>query len=298
MSKTALTAGLLLAGLTSLHGIAGAAPQTVLKQKDQEKIGRLFSKYFEATQDEKGVHDALEKVQKELEKIGKKHGDDPLQAALSLSGDLGKALWFATDYNKTARKIKGGAVSPAELEDAEISYAILAPSKYKPKDGPYPLILAIPGLTGGENQKSSDHLIEDWKNGDIRDSAFVVACDMPAAAEDWGRLEAEGGGPGGIARVMYVFREIRNTAAIDFDRVYVAGRGLGGVEAALRLANMFPHLFAGVIGRAGDAPRTDRRDELPQPAVLLRRRRRRRDEVQGHGGHGRLRRPDHDRSGR
>jgi len=260
MSKSALALGIVLLGSSTLALAAGPttlAPQTVLKEKDHKKIGREIADYFEAVQEEEGIHDALEDVQEELEKVGKKQDkDDPLQAALSLSADLGRALWYATDYNKTSRNFKGGSVEGEELEDLEIGYAVMAPSKYRPKNGPYPLILAIPGLKGGENKKSTDHLIEDWKNGDIRDGAFVVACDMPADAADWNKISepSSDGSPGGLARLMYVFRELRNTAAIDFDRVYVAGRGLGGVETALRLAQTFPHLFAGVIGRAGDAP--------------------------------------------
>lgn len=265
MSKNALATGLVFLGLTSLAGAAswtGLVPQTVLKDKDHKSLGRRFADYFEATREEKGVHEALEKVQKDLEKFGKKYADDgvePLQAALALSADLGQALWFATDYTKTARQIKGGSVEAEEIEDLQVTYAVMAPDKYKVKSGPYPLILAIPGLTGGENQKSTDHLIEDWKNNDLRDGAFVVACDMPAEAADWNKIiePASDGSPGGIARLMYVFREVRDVAAIDFDRVYIAGRGPAGVESALRLANTFPHLFAGVIGRAGDAPEID-----------------------------------------
>jgi hypothetical protein len=40
--------------------------------------------------------------------------------------------------------------------------------------------------------------------------------------------------------------------AVDFDQVFVAGKG-AGVSAALELAQFFPDRWAGVIGRTGDA---------------------------------------------
>lgn len=236
-----------------------ASPQEVLKPKDQQKIGRRIADYLEAFDKEKGITEAQEGLQKELEKIGKKHGDDPLQAALALSADLGKALYYSTDYNASARKVKGGSVETyeAEFNGAEISYSVWAPKKYKPKDGPYPLILAIPGVdSGGKNQRSQDHLIEDWKDADLRAGAVIVAFDMPEDREAWAAMSSAEGQPGGVPTVMVPFGRVRTTYAIDFDRVFLAGRG-PGVAAAVNLAAMYPHLFAGVIGRAGDVGDTD-----------------------------------------
>ena len=83
----------------------------------------------------------------------------------------------------------------------------------------------------------------------------VAACpEMPANGADWL-------GTPGVATALILFRTIYEEWAIDFDQVYLAGRG-AGVEAALSIAGKFPERFAGVIGRAGDAG--------PTPAPLAR----------------------------
>jgi hypothetical protein len=50
---------------------------------------------------------------------------------------------------------------------------------------------------------------------------------------------------------MGTLKELRETYAVDADRVYLVGRG-PGVAAAMSLASRYPHLFAGVVGQAGD----------------------------------------------
>lgn len=231
-----------------------------LKEKDQEKLGKLFANYIEAREAESEIIEAQEALQKELEKIGKKRAKDgqtSLQAALSLSGDLGRAYYYATDYNKSARSVKPGSISDGTLEltwpaPSTLSYAAWAPPKYKPKDGPYPIILAIPDLVGGKPMKAAEHLMQEWEDGALRGECIIVAIDMPEDVAAWKTLKAGEDLPGGVASVMFVFRELRTMYAIDFDRVFLAGRG-PGVDAALEIAARFPHVFAGVIGRAGDA---------------------------------------------
>ncbi len=232
-----------------------------LKERDHEKIGKLIAGYFDARREESGISDAQEDLAKELEKLGKKHakdGEQPLQGALTLSADLGRALYFATDYSKTARKLDTGSIESRTIEvsfpsDSEISYALWTPSKYKVKDGPYPVLIVLPGLLGGEPMKASEHIIQNWVNNDLRDGCVIAAINMPPVISDWKELATEDDQPGGAARAMYVFAELRDNVAIDFDRVFLAGHGQPAVEAALEIAARYPHMFAGVIGRAGDA---------------------------------------------
>jgi pimeloyl-ACP methyl ester carboxylesterase len=68
---------------------------------------------------------------------------------------------------------------------------------------------------------------------------------MPADPEDWEGRE-------GIGRVIVLMRAVYEEYGVDFDRIYLAGHGLG-VATALGIAEKFPDRFAGVIGRSGDA---------------------------------------------
>ena len=253
-----LLAGLGLAPAAARAAAPPAAAAQTLKEADQEKIGRLFAKYIEARGEEKGINEAQEAIQKELEKLGKRQeGNSPLQAALALSADLGRAYYYSVDYVKSSRQVKAGAIETREIEvtypsETTISYSVWTPAKYKPREGPYALILALPGVEGGVVEKSSEHLVQHWQSGELRDQCIIAALDLPEDLESWDDLEASGAKPGGVSSLLFVFKELRDNWAIDFDRVFLAGRG-PGVDAALRIGAKYPHLFAGVIGRTGVA---------------------------------------------
>jgi hypothetical protein len=61
------------------------------------------------------------------------------------------------------------------------------------------------------------------------------------------------GNEGGEGNMLWTLGQVVRNYALDFDRVYLAGRGRG-VEAAVTFAARYPERFAGVIGRSGDAP--------------------------------------------
>src|SRR5258706_482646 len=85
---------------------------------------------------------------------------------------------------------------------------------------------------------------------DTRENALIVAVTMPEDGKQW--LEAGSREqPGGFANMMLTMREVRAKYAIDYDRIFIAGRG-EGVAAALAIAGRAPDRFAGVLGRAGD----------------------------------------------
>jgi hypothetical protein len=119
------------------------------------------------------------------------------------------------------------------------------PDGYRPSSGPYPLLIAVPPMKDGKPMTGEQFLQEHWLDSAVRDAAVIAAPDMPENVDEWTQNA-------GIGRLMQTFANVRDTVAIDFDRVYLVGRG-EGVHAALSLAAMFPHLFAGVVGRAGDA---------------------------------------------
>jgi hypothetical protein len=223
------------------------AAEELLKPAEHQSLGKKIAKYFEANSKNEGIDKAKEEISKELESLRKKLKDkDPLTSPT----DLGKALWQAYGY-ETAKGVKKGKVDtrsfPAKAygEKATLSYAIWVPAKYDPRR-PYPVIFAIPE----KGVKPSDHITEKWVDASLRENALLVAVQMPAELEAWNKVGGAGE-QGGYANLLLTFKDVRESYAIDFDRVFLAGRG-EGVAAAMHIAGRAPHRFAGVIGRSGD----------------------------------------------
>lgn len=218
----------------------------LLKPSDHEALGKQFAALTEAKQANKGIDKAQAAIAEELERIKKKlKGRDPL----SLTTDLGRALWQSFGYE--AKGIKKGKVAsftvsvPFYGENAKLEYAVYTPTKYNHKQ-PYPLILCIPD----KGVKPETHITEKWIADVVRENAIIAACPMPDDPALW----TETGGvnkPGGIGNLLTVMKEMTRTYAVDYDRVYLVGRG-EGVAAALTIAARYPDRFAGVIGRSGD----------------------------------------------
>src|SRR5262249_43352232 len=156
----------------------------------------------------------------------------------------GKAMWQSYDY-ENAKGISKGKVKPLEYagkdDGIKFSYAIWSPAKYDPKKS-YPLILCIPE----KGVKPTDHVTEKWISPELRDNAILCSMSMPGDdVAAWSSPGAEGK-PGGGAHVLLAFKMVRDSFAIDFDRVYLAGTG-DGVAAALAIASRSPDRLAGVI---------------------------------------------------
>ena len=238
-------APLLVGAAFTRAGASAPSAEEALKPSDHEALGKELAAYNEAWRKSKGVDKARENVSASLEKIRKKvKSRDPL----SLTEDLGKALWQSYEY-ESAKNVKKGKVSDVKYAEAEqgfdLTYAVWAPAKYDPKKA-YPLIVCIPE----KGEKPSQHLTEKWLSQDIRDHAILAVVPMPEDVAMWSDVGAQGKWGGG-ANLFTVFREVRLTYAIDYDRVYIAGRG-DGVAAATTIASRNPDRFAGVIGRTGD----------------------------------------------
>ena len=223
--------------------------EALLKESDHKKIGKEIADCIEAFQEGKGRIKAEEKLSESIAKWSKKKpfkDKDPLFA----NADLGMSLWHAHEYDK--KKVTKGKVDTITVPtgppfDYEIEYCVWAPSKYKAKDGPYPLILCIPDA----GQRPFDHITEDWVLGGLRDQVILAAIPMPEDVAAWSQVGGAGT-QGGLANMFTVLKEMTRNYAIDFDKVFVAGKG-AGVAAALELSQFFPDRFAGVIGRTGDA---------------------------------------------
>lgn len=243
MTKRSRNALVLFACLVA---VSGALPfrEDPLRPSDHDALGKQFAAYLKAKRKDEGTDKARAQIADELERIRKKvKGRD----ALALTMDLGKALWQSYDY-ENARGVTKGKVKEISYkeEGLELNYALWAPAKYDPKKA-YPLILCIPE----KGVKITDHLTEKWISQEIRENAILAGVPMPGDDLSVWSEAGEPGKPGGGANVLTVFREVSHTYAIDFDRIYLAGRG-EGVAAALAIANRYPDRLAGVIGRSGD----------------------------------------------
>lgn len=255
MPKTTLTAAtaclVLLASAalptaaTSLTAPLSSQPDTLLKDSDHKKVGELMGACIEAYSEREGRRDAEAELKEAITKKWSKaaKGRDPL----SLSDDLAAALWYANDYGKV-KKIKKGRIDdftvplPMFGDDMVSDSAVWLPKKYAVKSQ-YPLVLCVPD----EGEKPEDHLNTHWAQSDLRDNAILIALDMPDDSEHWG----DSGKPG-EAILMLALRDAREKFAIDFDRVFLAGRG-PGVAAVMKIADRFSSRFCGIIGRTGDA---------------------------------------------
>lgn len=241
----------LLAALAQPAPSRATAAEELLKPAEHEALGKQLTAYMEAERKSTGVDKALENVAEEIEKLKKRTKRDPL----SLTSDLGKALWASFDYEKKSSQIKArGAIkdvtfvrNPEDDPKNSLTYAMWAPAKYDSKKA-YPLVLIVPE-TG---KKPGEHIGEKWTDSAIRDGAILVAVTMPTDTAAWTEM-ASGDKEGGLSNVLLAYNDVRRTAAIDFDRVYVAGWG-EGVRVASVLASRFPDRFAGMIGRSGDPP--------------------------------------------
>lgn len=247
MSKNTLLILPFLFGGVTLAGApwAPAPAETVLKESDHEDLGELIADWvLAATNQHKKLTglEAKENLRELLQKWSKKRGIDG-RDPLSLTDDLGASLWYSFAYDKQ-KGIKKGKVAEIEAPTADgrtIEYGFWAPSKYRAQSGPYPLILCLPS----EDEDVTEHLTEKWIDASIRDGAILASVPMPEDTADWTAYE-------GLGNFFAVFKDVTSRYAIDYDRIFIAGRGLG-VATAMEIASQFPDRFAGIVGRTGDA---------------------------------------------
>jgi hypothetical protein len=239
--------------------LAAAAPLEMrLKAKDQQNLGKEVRSYYDAFKAKKDIAkakvklvDAIAKQNKKLSKKAKTDID-----LLASPEDL-QAI-FAASQVFPKRSVGGKVVnfSADTFLGEPVKYSLVAPKGYKASKGALPLILIIPSESEdpGKTQKDpGKELDEEWMLGDLRGNAVLASLEMPADPGLWGR---RGGDQlGGLETVMFALRDIRSNYSIDADQIFLAGHG-AGVGAAVEIANVFPYIFAGVIGRSGDLDKT------------------------------------------
>ncbi|MEM9382096.1 MAG: hypothetical protein AAGB93_19225, partial [Planctomycetota bacterium] len=236
--------GAALAAFAVATPLVGPDGDRALKDKDIKKLSNELAGWFEALDARKGKLDAEESVREELDKLNSKKGKDLKSGDILASpADMGAVIYMANRYDKKQPKRGAGKIMMKSGDGGRgsVEYAVWSPAKYKPKSGPYPLVLTIPDA--GENPEK--HIMNRWRDSGLRETAIIAAPKMPGETKKWTDND-------GLAAVLLTLREISNIYAIDFDRVYLGGRGLGG-EAALMIANMFPSRWAGVFAWGSDA---------------------------------------------
>ena len=246
MLRLAFLAAPLLCLSAVSPAIAPAMDGPYLKDNDLKRLAKTFNDYIEASVAREGVLNAENEVEKALGKLGRKLRKAPVQDVLASPLDLGRALWMSREYGN--KRVKFGSIQDGEYDvtvpggDGPLKYAILAPADYdKGKKKSWPLVLCIPDVD--ENHRET--LLENWADGDLHKEVILVCPEMPEDVDKWGEMP-------GVGTMLILFRAIYEDWAIDYNQVFLAGRG-AGVDAALSIAGKFPELFAGVIGRAGDA---------------------------------------------
>lgn len=230
--------------------------EDLMKPQEQENLGKQLAAYFNAYAKQSGTDKAFEKVSDEIKKIDARL---KTRSALSLTADLGKALWASYDYEKKVNEVKKGGVKdltcprPQVQDDpkAVLTYAVWVPAKYDARKA-YPLVLLVPD----KDQKPAQHITEKWTDAALRDEAILAAVPMPDDLAAWTEAAKSEDGKvkdGGLSNLLAVLIDLRSTVAVDFDRVYLVGSG-EGVRAACAFAARFPDSLAGVAGRSGDVP--------------------------------------------
>lgn len=169
-------------------------------------------------------------------------------------GALGRAAWRA--QLEAAESARRKPFRPGKVLEHELTGGAFASDPVRlvfrlPRDleegRPYPLLLSIPDA----DQDVKTHLLEDWSSKEVREGSITVAVELSGEPQTWNQV-AVNGRPGGIARLLTALRWATTELPVDPNRVFVCGRG-ASVETVLAAGEAFPHRFAGVVGRAGDA---------------------------------------------
>lgn len=235
--------GLMLAVAAAASPLVSSAADRLLTDKDLKKVSGKVSDWYEAIADGKGKMEAEADIREELGKLNDKNRKLKGTTLLASPEDLGAMIYLSNKFDRKQPKRGAGKVSDITRVGARgtVEYALWSPAKYRAKSGPYPLIITLP--EEGENPKA--HITNNWVNGALRESTIIACPKMPGDSGKWSEIE-------GLTAVMLTLRNVSEIYAIDFDRVFIGGRQLGG-EAALAIANMFPSRFAGAFCWAADA---------------------------------------------
>lgn len=231
------TSTLPLAGV--LLSLFAGTGELRLKESDHKNLSKLVSGYFTALNEEKGVHESLQKVIDQIAATEKRMKGLKLLAAVR---DWEQAFRLVTEDRLKETLKKKGEVTEARIQVNNIDLSIAYYVPKKPPKGALPLLLVA--CDGGESP--SAHLNTFWSEPVVREAAILVALDMGKDEQSWGVFGSPAA-PGGGLRLMTVLSQIQREFPVDYNRRFLVGSGKGfsAVEAT---ATSYPHYFAGAIG--------------------------------------------------
>lgn len=228
-------------------------PKSELSARDLKELGGFLGKALDPEkQDYKDKEKNVAELRRFLEKAGKtRNPKDPLQGGLALCEDLSRGLHIANEYKLAGTK--PGQVAKVELlpKTNPVAYSIWLPKTYRADQEPFPVLMCFPGTKDGKVSSGEAFLQDHWTEAAVREKYVIVALNLPEDVKSWTEGQTAAGKHGGVAIAMLTLKELGAKHAIDFDRIYLAGRE-AGVAAALSLGAKFPQNFAGVVGRSGD----------------------------------------------
>ncbi len=234
------------------------------KDRELEPLAAGLAAWLEARAEDSGVEESRARL---AERLAELEGPDHPGQFLRRGADLGRAAWLARGY--AAKDVKKGKVTTEELHrgnfaGAGLEFAYRVPKDYDPKRAAYPLLLTLPDV----GEPPAQHLRTHWIHGELLEHAILVSPRMPADPETWEQV-AVAGRPAGLSHVLTTLDHALETFAVDFERVYVLGRGRS-VAVAMAAGHHAPQVFAGIVGRAGDAGQFAPENFSNLPSLFLR----------------------------
>ncbi|MEQ1891614.1 MAG: hypothetical protein ABL998_03655 [Planctomycetota bacterium] len=222
------------------------SPQAGRDDRALEPVAQALARYLSARASDEGVEEAQAAVAASLAAL---EGVGQGERFLARPDELERAAWLARGY--AAKDVKKGRVVSEERREGRfakkaLEFAYRVPRDYDPKGRGYALILTLPD----EGERPAEALRTHWIHGELLERAILVAPALPERVEDWEQVTVQGR-PGGLCHVLTVLRIAQEMFALDFERVFVVGRGRS-VELALAAGNHTPHTFAGLVLCAGD----------------------------------------------
>lgn len=216
-----------------------------LKERDHKDLAKHIAKYYEARTESEGVLEAREDLEDRIAAIGKRSKIDDL---LSLAADWETSLRISKNFK--ASPSGKGRLKEETMDGVygdEITYYVHGPKNYR-NTTPVPVVIIVPDA----QQKIEEDLRDDWieEGTGIEDAFVMVSPKMPGAVDNWTAMGSKGR-PGGIDRILQVFKRIKSDWNVDGERVFLCGVE-DGVPAALHIAALYPDRFAGVIAISGD----------------------------------------------
>lgn len=179
-----------------------------------------------------------------LDALGEALGEPPLSDAAILE----RLWWSSTERDDRVRagKVLTETLRSGSFAAEGLEVVFRVPREYDPDERAYPLFVTIPE----PDETPAEHLRTHWIPKGLSERVVLVCPTMPEDATAWSRVMIDGR-PGGLCHVLMALRFATERFAIDFDRIFVAGRGRA-VPVALATGDHAPQRFAGVLGWAGD----------------------------------------------